>query len=197
MSPLCDRVVGVDLSPAMVRRASEKHVYHRLLVGEVTETVVSLVRRRATLGIEWDVCEPPNISSVLEARDSQSVIEGTTAEETGMHAVLGEEKRGEDMAISATADNPGSARKDEATGDLVLSCDVFGYIGDLRPCFEAVRDLLGENNGGGEDGGGSIFAFSAEAPPRTDVDGVSSCTRIGSRDTDEAPPGYELQGTGR
>lgn len=196
MSPLCDRVVGVDLSPAMVGRASEKNVYHKLLVGDVTETVASLARRKATLGIEWDVCEPPNIARVHGARDSQPVIEGAKVEDTRIHAELGEEERGENMAISVTTDCPGSARNDEATGDLILSCDVFGYIGDLRPCFEAVRDLLGEN-GGGEGSGGSIFAFSAEAPPRTDLDGAASSTGMGSSDIGGAPPGYELQGTGR
>ncbi|CAN0046802.1 unnamed protein product, partial [Hapterophycus canaliculatus] len=43
-SIVCDHLVGVDLSPAMVRRAREKRVYQRLLVGDVTETVERLCR---------------------------------------------------------------------------------------------------------------------------------------------------------
>ncbi|CAN0341761.1 unnamed protein product, partial [Ectocarpus sp. 13 AM-2016] len=78
-SSVCRRLVGVDLSPAMVRRAREKRVYHRLLSAPI---------------------------------------------ETGSGSCGG-----------SSSDGIGG-------GDLILSCDVFVYIGDLRACFEAVRELV-------------------------------------------------------
>eukprot|EP01083_Nonionella_stella_P243241 847771_1 len=38
--------------------------------------------------------------------------------------------------------------------DFVFACDLFAYIGDLRPMFSTVRRSL--------EGGGGTFAFSAE-----------------------------------
>ena len=39
--------------------------------------------------------------------------------------------------------------------DLVIACDVFVYIGDLRSVFDSVRKNLCEENG--------LFAFSTES----------------------------------
>jgi predicted TPR repeat methyltransferase len=48
----------------------------------------------------------------------------------------------------------------EATCDVVISTDVFIYIGDLAPVFQSVRSAL-RNNG--------LFCFSIEASPDDDV----------------------------
>lgn len=78
----------------------------------------------------------------------------------------------------------------------MLSCDVFGYIGDLRPAFAAVRELLR----GSEDG--AAFAFSAETPLFADPIDEQLCEAALSRDddceqTEQSTRDYELQGTGR
>lgn len=195
VSALCDRIVGVDLSPAMVRRATEKQVYRRLLVGDITETVTSLARRRATSGIEWDAPDPPQYRE--EGGDRQS---GEAAVGLGRVWDGGGVGVGPSSAGAAAGANSG-----RGGGDLVLSCDVFGYIGDLRPCFKAVRGLLAgddgrgdecEGGGGGGDGG-AYFAFSAEAPSRRGVARASPTGKGSNQAEGERRPGYELQGTGR
>ena len=116
------------------------------------------------------------------------------------------------LAAEGTAALPVKASGAEACGgDLVLSCDVFGYIGDLRPCFEAVRRLFPGETDGASRSGAAVFAFSAEAPPvgsaavDAEAGGRGAGGRGGGAEGDaggsfqagEGRPGYELQGTGR
>ena len=165
---MCDRLVGVDLSPAMVQRAKEKRVYRRLLVGDVTETL-----RRLCSGDggrrHWDVPEAPEEEGGV-ADPPRTQGDGTSSE------------RDADEGSTLPWANADDGVGQNGAQDLVLSCDVFVYIGDLRECFSAVRDLVG-GVGGGE--GGAVFAFSAEASPLSPGTGGSD------------PPEYELQGTGR
>ncbi len=224
-SSACDRLVGVDLSPAMVSRAREKRVYHRLLVGDVTETVERLCRessRTAPPGRNRTASGAPSprgweTPAVAEedggAPQAPAWSEGSTAPPTAPPsppATLG-------GAATSTAATPsvsgGGGGGGAGQGDLVISCDVFGYIGNLHACFDAVHELVA---GGGcrsssvadpepapetpPDEPAAIFAFSAEAPPSAVVDGMGGNEggdlgvgggMAGSR------PGYELQGTGR
>lgn len=328
-SAICDQIVGVDLSPAMVRQARQKRVYHRLLVGDVTETVERLCRESRE-----NISSPS--SSVAKAESRASATSGklpgfssgsglssgcpssgvekrrwevpATAEEEG-GAVVGESGRGgggscheccrmgttgEGLESSARAqgEGEGGAAATEAAarevaaraggptrltgcggvetemptrppsevasshapcsdapaatssstitittahtgarssikvsnaggsgGELVLSCDVFGYIGDLRGCFKAVRELLmiGEScspaaerqttstmttmSNKTEREPAPVFAFSAEAPPI--VVAADTAGRLGTEEGEaggadgRSRPGYELQGTGR
>lgn len=52
--PVCSHLVGVDLSPAMVGQARDKRVYHRLLVGDVTDLVLRLAADDKA-GLDWCV----------------------------------------------------------------------------------------------------------------------------------------------
>lgn len=89
-------------------------------------------------------------------------------------------------------------------GELILSCDVFGYIGDLRACFRAVRELVdGEQSFSATEPVGetwkkspAVFAFSAEAPPTTNSARATE-EKSGEDTFGESCLGYELQGTGR
>eukprot|EP00939_MAST-03C_sp_MAST-3C-sp1_P001409 g1409.t1 len=56
-------------------------------------------------------------------------------------------------------------RKDRGTYNLVVSCDVFVYFGDLVPVFEAANDAMSK---------GGIFAFSTESLP-TKIDAGGDC----------------------
>ena len=85
-------------------------------------------------------------------------------------------------------------------GELVISCDVFVYIGNLRPCFKAVNNLVtGRSSSMAEpQEPGAIFAFSAEAPPPAAKTTSTKDGGAGSGPAAEgSQPGYELQGTGR
>lgn len=176
-STICGRLVGVDLSPAMVCRAREKRIYRRLLVGDVTDTILHLCRANVS-GREWDVPETRGEEGgALE-------LEHGTSQSSLMRGVG-------DLASAAPVVSVASE------GDLILSCDVFVYIGDLRACFDAVSVLA--STGGRE---GTMFAFSAEAsslvpdvevmeePPGDATETTSPC------ETGKLS-GYELQGTGR
>ncbi|CAM9448829.1 unnamed protein product [Laminaria digitata] len=250
-SSVCHRLAGVDLSPAMVQRARQKKVYHRLLVGDVTDTVISLCRRGGSGG----GCG--GAGSATRTRTLTETVMETTVAGTGgvgglalskcvTPAAVAAPTPAAAAAATATAATAGAAAgpaaaaaaaaavtaaggaeilpaKEEVSGDetcggdLVLSCDVFGYIGDLRPCFEAIRHLFpGENDGdsGGGDGrDAAVFAFSAEAPPSVGsaaadaeaegVRGVGGARGGGGGDAGGGCQagggrlGYELQGTGR
>lgn len=204
ISTISDCIVGVDLSPAMVRRATEKNVYRRLLVGDITKTVSSLARRRDTLGIEWDAPD------AMEERE-QGGEQGGSQQSGDVKEVVPGHVRGSDVvgegkspsrAEATAAAGAAGAGDGRGVGDLVLSCDVFVYIGDLRPCFEAVRGLLEGGHGRGDEGGGgddgsAYFAFSAEAPPNGDVGRTSLTSNCSDQGDGGRSPGYELQGTGR
>ncbi|CAM9693473.1 unnamed protein product [Scytosiphon promiscuus] len=283
-SAVCDRLVGVDLSPAMVRRARDKRVYHRLLVGDVVETVERLCRESREAislisgaileagsrtsarygsrpGIDcgygwWEVpataeeeggavvgvkeggdrsCEAAGEASIAAAGTAAvEAIAATTGGPAGLtgngteaamstapplEAESNHAHNSDASARSSCTTNTGSGGSNssfEGEGDLVLSCDVFGYIGGLRACFAAVRELLmigGSASGRrtptrastttmttatSPDSSGReaahVFAFSAEAPPAAaDKAGDGG---IKER-TDPSGPGYELQGTGR
>lgn len=189
----------------MVRQAREKRVYHRLLVGDITDAVLELCRGTTPPPglIEWDT---PNTKDEVGG--------APTNEEDFGRGILGRSptinSSGGEIRSSATPDLEAPehdcampwAGGDCGGDDLVLSCDVFVYIGDLRACLKAVHDLVTKNviAGSGGERGGAVFAFSTEAPPHAargvewDEDGRSTGHKGSDRDEH---PGYELQGTGR
>lgn len=170
---MCDRLVGVDLSPAMVQRAKEKRVYCRLLVGDVTDTVRRLCAEDSRRH-PWDIPQGP---------DEEGGVAGSFLP-TEIYSGSSESKMAtEGLFEAGGGDEGGGVVVRGGAQDLVLSCDVFVYIGDLRKCFSAVRDLVEGGLGGVK--GSAVFAFSAEALSRSS----------GSEGGDTL--GYELQGTGR
>lgn len=189
VSTICSYIVGVDLSPAMVRRAREKRVYSRLLVGDVTDTVVGLVQESAAGRAEW---EHPKTESE-EGKPLKEVVEGGQASlaNAALLSTMKPQMTATQAPVTAVAEVPAAS-----CGVLILSCDVFVYIGDLRPCFRAVRDLWSTTKSGPNN---SIFAFSVEACPAPEaqadlselIDGAITDVEAGEH------PGYELQGTGR
>ncbi|CAM9162548.1 unnamed protein product [Choristocarpus tenellus] len=142
---LCHRLIGIDLSPAMVERARVKGVYHRLIVGEVTSIVRSLIHTQGK-GIGWDTpCEGEQGMDMERSTRRSCKARRKKAgegEEENDGGGMEEEKRTEDAGGL------------DASSDLFISCDVFGYIGDLQHCFEALEQLAV---------GSTVFAFSAEA----------------------------------
>ncbi|CAM9985373.1 unnamed protein product [Ectocarpus sp. 6 AP-2014] len=250
-SSVCRRLVGVDLSPAMVLRAREKRVYHRLLVGEVTETVRRLSSRSESASepgaglsarhprARWEVpamAEEEGGAAVAavavgvcgDGGGTGQMLPGTTVageasvEDVESPAVGSEDELVPPTEVATLATLPsapivtgsgscgGSSSDGIGGGDLILSCDVFVYVGDLRACFEAVRELVAGDQASAEsetDAGrdprreepAAVFAFSAEAPPPEAADAGDSGAE--KRTTaDAANPshrGYELQGTGR
>ncbi|CAM9207469.1 unnamed protein product, partial [Ectocarpus fasciculatus] len=246
-SSVCRHLVGVDLSPAMVSRAREKRVYHRLLVGDVTETVRRLSRHpepgagssRRRRHARWEVpskAEEEGGAAVAavavggcgDGGGIGHMLPGTTA--AGEASVEGIESPavgsdGElvpptEVATLATLQSApidadsgicgGSGSDGIGGGDLILSCDVFVYIGDLRACFEAVRELVAGDQASAEseteagrdprrEKPAAVFAFSAEAPPPEVADAGDSGAekRITADAADPSRGGYELQGTGR
>lgn len=251
-SSVCRRLVGVDLSPAMVRRAREKRVYHRLLVGEVTETVRRLSSRSESASepgagssarrprARWEVPAMAEeeggatgaavaVGGCGDGGGTGQMLPGTTvAGEASVEDVEspavgseGEQVPPTEVATWATLQSApiltgsgscgGSSSSDGiGGGDLILSCDVFVYIGDLRACFEAVRELVAGDQASAEseteagrdtrrEEPAAVFAFSAEAPPPEAADngdsGAEKRTIAGAADTSHG--GYELQGTGR
>lgn len=277
----------------MVRRARDKHVYHRLLVGDVTETIDRLCDESraaiAKVGAEGDTEAGSKIvggsasgtgllpcsSSVLDrrwevpateeeaggaggSRDSsrqgrsrigkagveapvgaagaspEAEAEAVVARNAGTTGLIGEgaktvpSKHTHGFDASATSSGittPTGGTRDsssttgEGKGELVLSCDVFGYIGCLRACFAAVRELLkiGEScppaagrhatpttpgtttSPETEEKPAPVFAFSAEAPPvvANSAVGAGAEERGAGNAESGSRPGYELQGTGR
>lgn len=166
----------------MLHRARQKGLYHRLIAGDVTDTIISIAGKSLSSGVGWDVPENEN--------------------ERGKFIPVRQEGSGKDGAgVAGGGEDAGVKAGDgQGDGDLVISCDVFGYMGDLRPCFKAVRALLlagdTERDDGDERAHRPIFAFSAEAPAR------STSTGDGSSSGDDGglslqQPGYQLQGTGR
>lgn len=260
-SAVCRRLVGVDLSPAMVCRAREKRVYHRLLVGDVTETArrlncrsepasepgagSSLMRPRtrweipamveeeggaavaaATVGVAGsghgggiDQTLPgtnaEGSASVKDIESPEVGSEGATVElvppaEVATLATLQSPAAPPIEAGSGTCSCSSSSSDGTGGGDLILSCDVFVYIGDLRACFEAVRELVSSDqaSAGSETEAGrdplreepaAVFAFSAEAPPPEAADAIDAGAenRTAADAADPSHGGYELQGTGR
>ena len=122
-------------------------------------------------------------------------------EEEGVAAPPLCDLRSSNGRIVDTNCTPGEEKKER--GELIISCDVFGYIGDLRPCFKAVHELVtGDGSWMAEpQEPGAIFAFSAEAPPATNTAKTTSKSGSGADGRDShggsQRPGYELQGTGR
>lgn len=158
----------------MVQRAKEKRVYCRLLVGDITETVHRLCAEDSRRH-PWDIPQGPNEEGGGAGSYPPTEIDSGLSE-----AKLTEEGLFE---AGGGGDESGGLVVHDGAQDLVLSCDVFVYIGDLRKCFSAVRDLVG--GGLGSEKGNAVFAFSAEAFSQPS----------GSEGGDTL--GYELQGTGR
>lgn len=219
----------------MVRKAKEKRLYRRLLVGDVTETVERLHRESknapAALGAGtrrprgWDVPAEPEEeggAAVAVATAATTTVpgedEGPAFPAPAVRAPASETAVGEGGATTKSAlegivaTQPGSGRGSDGSciasasassagargGELVISCDVFVYIGSLRACFKAVHELVtgGRSLIAEPQETGAIFAFSAEAPPATNTTerkegGAGGANSSGTR------PGYELQGTGR
>lgn len=186
----------------MVRQARDKRVYHRLLIGDITDAVLELCR--------WT--PPPPGFFEWDTPKTKDEVGGAPADKEGLdRGILGSSsnRSGDAFRSSATPDL-GSPESDcampreggDGGGDLVISCDVFVYIGDLRACLNAVHNLVTKNviAGSGGERGGAIFAFSAEAPPHAgrgvERDEKGRSTRHEGGDRDEHL-GYELQGTGR
>lgn len=217
--------MGVDLSPAMVSRAKEKGVYHRLLIGDVTETVERLCRESKRITAppeersrpvhprEWEVPKETaedggavvvatTHDQVAGARDACIPVEEgpVTTARTSSSPLRLEDTSGTAKSVNSSSINSQS----RGQGELVISCDVFGYIGDLRACFKAVRELVDGNEkrfSATEPAEkawepSAVFAFSAEAPL---VSSSAGATEEGSSGgtLGVSRLGYELQGTGR
>lgn len=208
----------------MVSRAKEKHVYHRLLVGDVTETVERLCResKRTTAPPQDARSQPgPRGWEVPEdtAEEGGAVVAAATTHDQAAGARdAGIPAEGEPVTTVMTPpssplqfhDTSGTGRvnsiSDQSRGEeLVISCDVFGYIGDLRACFKAVRELVDSSEQSfsamdqaekAREKPSAVFAFSAEAPHITNraggTEGGSSGDSFGG-----SRLGYELEGTGR
>lgn len=191
MAPLCQRLVGVDLSAAMLIQARRKRVYHRLLEGDVTDRVLQVAGEREA-GFDWS--EPGDesqrgggclsVDAPVEVGESRAAQSGGDEEEEV-------DRLGWERECDASSGLGTGCR-----GDLVVSCDVFGYVGDLSACFAAVRRLLWSRENK------AVFAFSVEASPRAGsperrvaVGGMDS--DLHHEETGEGERGYELQGTGR
>lgn len=202
----------------MVGRAREKRLYRRLLVGDVTETVERLCREskgitpaKGGAGTRrpggWEVPAAP-----VEEGGAAAATTAVTGDDEGetlrivapapASAAVGESSSSAKPALDCVSTPPHSGNRNSRSassstgerGELVISCDVFGYIGNLRACFKAVHDLV---TGVGPlmaepQEPGAIFAFSAEAPPATN----KAKSKDGSA-VDGSQLGYELQGTGR
>eukprot|EP00752_Nemacystus_decipiens_P002724 g2543.t1 len=222
-SSVCGSLVGVDLSPAMVARAKEKRLYRRVLVGDVTETVERLCRESSdasaaagAAGSGAGIRRPRGweVPAAREEEGGATAVAGAAAGEDGRQrsptAQPAAERAGRAAAvrregeIKPVLDGVALPSRDESSGDrergeLVMSCDVFGYIGNLRPCFKAVNELVtGDGSLVAEPPEpGAIFAFSAEAPPATRSTKSAGGHAGRGAISGSEQPGYELQGTGR
>lgn len=257
----------------MLRQASAKRVYQRLLVGDVTDVTLRLAGERKA-GLDWS--EPPvgrgepRDAEAWEFPEDNGVPSGGTSRQPSPPAT-GDDRDGSpdsrrgflemgawdgvhggDGGLEGVGDGPAGGlvvsgdvnataaaeegprgrrsetpvadaselhdgggargpgrgrriapppRRSGGEGDLVISCDVFGYVGDLRPCFVAVRELIAGTEAE------AAFAVSVEATVpsgagQRPADGLPSS---GDTAAGRGPGGnagemvgdYELQPTGR